>query len=163
MGEAKSHQADGWMRTPPHCISLTQPLGPPKPGILGQPEMGAWRWVTKASWGCLQLVEGWRWRCDLLHVDASGRLAVGIKLPSWHLSGKEAEEEFGFYFSSTQVQLGKASAFRTPNSISLCKVFFCKIDNFLRLKESQRNFTVKLQKSTAISLLCPNGSSGFTF
>lgn len=38
----------------------------------------------------------------------------GIKLPSWHLSGKEVEEEFGFYFSSTQVQLGKASAFRTP-------------------------------------------------
>lgn len=87
----------------------------------------------------------------------------GIKLPSWHLSGKEVEEEFGFYFSSTQVQLGKASAFRTPNYISLCIVFFCKIDNFLRLKESQRNFTVKLQKSTAISLLCPNSSSGFTF
>lgn len=88
---------------------------------------------------------------------------MGIKLPSWHLSGKEVEEEFGFYFSSTQVQLGKASAFRTPNSISLCIVFFCKIDNFLRLKESQRNFTVKLLKSTAISLLGPNSSSGFTF
>lgn len=68
-----------------------------------------------------------------------------------------------FCFILTQAQLGKASAFRTPNSISLCKMFFCKIDYFLRLRESQRNFTVELLKSTTISLLCPKSSSRFPF
>lgn len=41
MGEAKSHEAGVGLRTPPPCISLAQSMGQPKPGILGQPEVGS--------------------------------------------------------------------------------------------------------------------------
>lgn len=98
---------------------------------------------------------------DLLHGDALG-WPQNLKHPTG-IFRKGGWEECGVYFPSSQAQLGKASAFRASNSVSLCKIRFCKIDNFCRLRESQRNFSVKHVKSTIISLPCRNSSSRFAF
>lgn len=58
LGEAKSHQAGVGLRTPSYCISLTQSVGQPKPGILGQREVGSMVMGHQSLVGLLAIVGG---------------------------------------------------------------------------------------------------------
>lgn len=107
-----------------------------------------------SCWSCGELARPVPWGCF--------GLTPGFKAPNCIFRNRN-REECGVYFPSSQEQLGKAGAFRASNSVSLCKIRFCKIDSFCRLRESQRNFSVKHLKSTIISFPCLTAAQDLPF